>query len=209
VHKVHILCKENGPLGRFHKYGARQICTSLWCTGLSGVHDASDEQAALGKTKCSTVKIHWTVQCVTGLSDEPTTNGLLHQWSTATTTANIRRSETVRKSQRRQVAPNCPVRHRGRQIQRSTATDANDRVTWKAPDNEQCCVRCAADCLVRPSTESCYFLSNVYNCGGGYKYTPTTSIQHTQAFNTSTFNTRARNSFQDTFKASNLLMCHN
>jgi hypothetical protein len=34
---------------------------------------------------------------------------------------------------------------------------------------------------------------------------PTTFIQQTQAFNTPTFNTRARNSFQDTFKASNPL----
>jgi hypothetical protein len=34
--------------------------------------------------------------------------------------------------------------------------------------------------------------------------TPTTSIHFTQAFQPSTFNTRARNPFQDTFKASNL-----
>jgi hypothetical protein len=40
---------------------------------------------------------------------------------------------------------------------------------------------------------------------GAINTTPTTSIQHTQEFNTSTFNTRAKNSFQDTFKASNPL----
>jgi hypothetical protein len=56
-----------------------------------------------------------------------------------------------------------------------------------------------------PVDRNCCFLFNDYNCCGGYKYTPTTSIQHTQAFNTFTFNTRARNSFQDTFKASNLI----
>jgi hypothetical protein len=32
--------------------------------------------------------------------------------------------------------------------------------------------------------------------------TPTTSIHNTQAFQPSTFNTRASNPFQDTFKAS-------
>jgi hypothetical protein len=40
---------------------------------------------------------------------------------------------------------------------------------------------------------------------GAINTIPTTSIQHTQEFNTSTLNTRARNSFQDTFKASNPL----
>jgi hypothetical protein len=39
--------------------------------------------------------------------------------------------------------------------------------------------------------------------------TPTTSIHHTQAFQPSTFNTRASNSFQDTIKASNLSKFHN
>jgi hypothetical protein len=34
--------------------------------------------------------------------------------------------------------------------------------------------------------------------------TPTTSIHFTQAFQPSTFNTRASNPFQDTFKASNI-----
>jgi hypothetical protein len=39
--------------------------------------------------------------------------------------------------------------------------------------------------------------------------TPTTSIQHTQAFQSSTFNTRASNPFKDTIKASNLSKFHN
>jgi hypothetical protein len=39
--------------------------------------------------------------------------------------------------------------------------------------------------------------------------TPTTSIQYIQAFHSHTFNTRAKNQFQDTFKASNLLKSHN
>jgi hypothetical protein len=85
----------------------------------------------------------------------------------------------------------------GRRIQQSSATNPNGRLTWYAPNNEQCRVWCAPDCRVRPSTKGCCFLYNNYNCGGGYKYTPTTTIQNTQAFNTSTFNTRAMNSFQD------------
>jgi hypothetical protein len=39
--------------------------------------------------------------------------------------------------------------------------------------------------------------------------TPTTSIQHTQAFQSSIFNTRASNPFKDTIKASNLSNFHN
>jgi hypothetical protein len=39
--------------------------------------------------------------------------------------------------------------------------------------------------------------------------TPTTSIHFTQAFQPSTFNTRASNPFQDTIKASNLFKFHN
>jgi hypothetical protein len=39
--------------------------------------------------------------------------------------------------------------------------------------------------------------------------TPTTSIQFNQAFQPSTFNTRASNPFQDTIKASNLSKFHN
>lgn len=55
-------------------------------------------------------------------------------------------------------------------IQQSTATNPNDRLMWQTPNNEQCHVRWAPDCLVRPSIESCYFLSNDYIGGGGYKY---------------------------------------
>jgi hypothetical protein len=111
----------------------------------------------------------------------------------------VRRLETVR----RQVASDCPVRHRGRRIQRSTATDTNGRVTWQAPDNEQCRVRCAPDCPVGPSIESCSFLSNDYNSGGGYKYNPNhlhsahPSIQYIHIqYKSKEFNTRHIQSFQ-------------
>jgi hypothetical protein len=39
--------------------------------------------------------------------------------------------------------------------------------------------------------------------------TPTTSIQHIQALHSYTFNTRASDPFQGTFKASNLSKSHN
>jgi hypothetical protein len=39
--------------------------------------------------------------------------------------------------------------------------------------------------------------------------TPTASIQYIQALHSYTFNTRASNPFQDTFKASNLSKFHN
>jgi hypothetical protein len=44
---------------------------------------------------------------------------------------------------------------------------------------------------------------------GAINTTPTTSIHFTQAFQSSTFNTRASNPFQDTIKASNLSKFHN
>jgi hypothetical protein len=45
-------------------------------------------------------------------------------------------------------------------IQRSTATSANGRLTWRAPDSAQCLSGGAPDCPVHPTTESCCFLSN-------------------------------------------------
>jgi hypothetical protein len=43
---------------------------------------------------------------------------------------------------------------------RVATIEFNGRLMWQAPDSEQCPVRCAPDCPVRPSTESCCFLSN-------------------------------------------------
>jgi hypothetical protein len=56
-----------------------QTCTSLRCTGLSGVHRiVSDAQAGAatnsllsGIAKDTLAKIHWTVRWCTGLSGEP------------------------------------------------------------------------------------------------------------------------------------------
>jgi hypothetical protein len=67
------------------------------------------------------------------------------------------------------VAPDCPVctglsgvpwaDGNGR-IQRSTATGANGRLTWRAPDIHCAVSGGAPDCPVHPTTESCCFLSN-------------------------------------------------
>jgi hypothetical protein len=51
-------------MDQFYKYGARQNCTSLRCTGLSGAQArAPNELPALGKMQSSTTKIHCTVWC--------------------------------------------------------------------------------------------------------------------------------------------------
>jgi hypothetical protein len=67
------------------------------------------------------------------------------------TVKNSQKSETVNDGQ---VALDYLVRHRGRKIQRLTATNPNGRLTWKALDNEQWHVWCTPDSLVRLSTES-------------------------------------------------------
>jgi hypothetical protein len=51
------------------------------------------------------------------------------------------------------VPPDCPVHHKDRRLQQSMAPNPNGRLTWNAPDNEQCHVRCAPHCPVCPSTD--------------------------------------------------------
>ena len=89
---------------------------------------------------------HWCPVC-TGLSDEAPDS--------------LRREAAERRSLA--VAPDCPVCQRadgnGR-IQRSTATGANGRLTWRAPDIHCAVSGGAPDCPVHPTTDSCCFLSN-------------------------------------------------
>jgi hypothetical protein len=57
----------------------------------------------------------------------------------------VTRSKTSEKAGRTRLsglAPDYLVCHKGRRIQRSTALNPNGRLTWQAPDNEQCHVRC-------------------------------------------------------------------
>jgi hypothetical protein len=126
------------------------------CTGLSGVptgrrqrsdptvncyrRQRSADVACTGHLLCS---VRWC----TGLSGEAPDN--------------LRREATDRRSLA--VEPDCPVCQRadgnGR-IQRSTATGANGRLTWRAPDIYYAVSGGAPDCPVHPTTESCCFLSN-------------------------------------------------
>ena len=97
--------------------------------------------------------VHQTVRCGTRLS--------------GVAPDSLRREATDRCSLT--VAPNCPVctglsgvpwaDGNGR-IQRSTATGANGRLTWRAPDIYCVVSGGAPDCPVHPTTESCCFLSN-------------------------------------------------
>jgi hypothetical protein len=63
------------------------------------------------------------------------------------------------------VAPDCPVctgqSGNGQLLQTST-------IDWRGQGTGH--VRCASDCLVRPTTDAAAFLSNGYNWGGGYIY---------------------------------------
>jgi hypothetical protein len=135
-----------------------------------------------GKLSASQVKF-------TGLSGEPMANGRLPP------VINGQKSETVSNDQ---VAPDSPVRHRDRRIQRSTPT-----VNWRgrASDNEQHLsgVHRTIWCVRRQKATT-----NDYNVVGAYKYPNHLHSMH-PSLPLSTFNTRARNSFQDTFKASNHL----
>jgi hypothetical protein len=86
----------------------------------------------------------------------------------------------------RAVAPDCPEVHRtvgtglsgvhrtdgnGR-IQRSTATDANSRLTWRAPDTAQCLSGGAPDCPVHQRQKAAAFCPTTSLGIGGYKYHP-------------------------------------
>jgi hypothetical protein len=51
---------------------------------------------ALGKSKHSSAKNHWTVRCATRMSGEPTSNGHLRQRSTAATATGLERQKVRR-----------------------------------------------------------------------------------------------------------------
>jgi hypothetical protein len=84
--------------------------------------------------------------------------------------------------------PVCTEQFSNGRIQLSTATDPNGRRTWQGTEQLTVHVRWVPDCPVRSLIESCCFLSNSYNCGGGYKYPPTGHFnvwepkQHTKAY---------------------------
>ena len=114
-----------------------------------------------------TAKIHRTVRCApdcpvcTGLSGEPTVgraNGRPRNLRATRGRANGRKG-----------APDCPVRQRLPDLQRSTALFKEGN---RAPDS----VRCAPDCPVRPTTEGKDSLPGLFStapsCLGAIKGTP-------------------------------------
>jgi hypothetical protein len=100
-----------------------------------------------------TAKIHRTVRCAPDcpVSLGPTvifTNGRL---------LCSQKGQKSRSDQRKSVAPDCPVCHQTIWCttgQTNPTVNSNGRLTWQAPDTEQCRVWCAPDYSVRPSTES-------------------------------------------------------
>jgi hypothetical protein len=62
------------------------------------------------------------------------------------------------------VPPNCPVSQEDKGLQRSSAPNPNGLLTWHAPDNEQCHVRCTTGLSGVPID------SNGWIIGWGNKY---------------------------------------
>jgi hypothetical protein len=102
------------------------------------------------------------------------------------------RAESQNTSDLSDVPPDCPVQLHDKVLQRSTAPNPNDVLTWHAPNSELCHVRCV-------------IASNGYNSGWGYKYPPTTSIQVIQVFWSPHSIQEQYHSLQDTFQRSNPL----
>jgi hypothetical protein len=164
------ICKEHRPLDRFYKYGASQTCGAPDCPVPRLV--CPTNRSLSGKLNAPPIKF-------IGLSGVHQTIRWAHdQWSTSPTIdchrdCHHQKQSEVRNGQQQSghprlsgVPPDCPVRHRGRMIHWSTSTNANNWETWQAPDNEQCQIRCAPVCPVRPSIESCCFCSTAINVVG-------------------------------------------
>jgi hypothetical protein len=96
------------------------------------------------------------------------------------------------------VPPDCPVPQEDKGLQRSTAPNPNGQLTWHAPNNEQCHVRCTTRLSSVPSTETTKIVVGAIN-------TPNHHHSSHPSFQTSTFNTRAKPTLQDTIKRSNPL----
>jgi hypothetical protein len=103
---------------------------------LSGAQASTTISARVRYNSLDCLVCHWTVRCDNGA----TVN--FAQRSIALTAAQSaeQKSEVSLQSQN---APDCSVPQEDRRLQRSTAPNPNGRLTWHAPDSEQCSVRCA------------------------------------------------------------------
>jgi hypothetical protein len=141
-------------LWQFYKFEAKQICISQWRTGLSGAQaGVPSELAALGKTQCSLAKIHRTVRCAPDCPVSPRATVFLANSRLPRDCYGFRTSESQRQSAtvRSHRTVQCAT---GLSCAPQSAENPNGRLTWHAPDNEQCSVWCAPDCPVCPSTEN-------------------------------------------------------
>ena len=189
MHKVHIHIQGKIPWGQFYNFGAKQICTRLWRTRLSGAQaGALSELATLGNSQRSSAKNHWTVWYAIGLSDEPTEQrstppivdyGSLH--------CSLKRQKSE-DSLRRQVAPDCLVCHWT--VRCTTRTDdfnsqqlQTPTIDWRGAHRT---VRCAHRQTEQPTAR---MLVGVIN-------TPNHHHSNHPSFPLSTLNTRAKNTLR-------------
>jgi hypothetical protein len=142
-------------MGHYSKYKASQTCTSLRCTGQCPVPRLARPTNRLlsRKIQCPATIIHWALRCAPDypVSPCPTVdfaNGRLPQAQ--------KQSEGQKQSGHQTVWWSDPT---------VDCYRPHGRLTWQAPDNEQCHVQCAPDCPVHPSTESYCFMSNDYIVG--------------------------------------------
>jgi hypothetical protein len=89
------------------------------------------------------------------------------------------------------VPPECPVPQEDKGLQRSTALNPNVQLTWNAPDNEQCHVRCTTGLSGVPSTATARIVVGAIN-------TLTTTIQAIQVFSPSQSIQEQKPTLQDT-----------
>jgi hypothetical protein len=121
----------------------------------------------------------------TGLSGEPTEqrsttpNGRLC-WRRYSEQCRSQKSELPS-----QNTPDCLMPQEDKGLQRSTAPNPNGRLTWHAPDSEQCHVRCTT------RLSSVLIDSNGWISGWGYKYPNHHHSSH-PSLHIFTFNTRAK-----------------
>jgi hypothetical protein len=151
---------------------------------LSGVHGTLSGAQAKAPTNwplsdffhSHSAKIHWTVRCA---PDWPVCTGHV-RWGNGATVNCVQRSTamsdeqwTVRKIKVRatksehtglsSVPPDCLVPQEDEGLQRSTAPNPNDLLTWQALDNEQCHVRCTTRLSVVPSTTTARIVVGAIN----------------------------------------------
>jgi hypothetical protein len=142
-------------MGHYSKYKASQTCTSLRCTGQCPVPRLARPTNRLlsRKNQCPAAIIHWALRCAPDYPVSP--------WPTVDF-ANGRLPQGQKQSEGQKQSGHQTVRWSDPTVD---CYRPHGRLTWQAPDNEQCHVQCAPDCPVHPSTESCCFMSNDYIVG--------------------------------------------